>query len=304
MKKNLKKLFLILFVVVMAVVCFAFSAGALDTTGQCGDNVYWTFDESTGELVISGSGDMYDDYEYSDWFGDTSPFYNSNIKSVVINNGVTNIGDCMFINCSSLTAVYLSDSVTTIGSYAFKDCISLTSITIPNGITNIEDDAFVGCVAFECINVSKNNKIYSSDLNGVLFNKDKTKLLRCPEGTRMNLYAIPNSVTSIDSEAFENCLNITEITISDNVISIGANAFYNSGYYNNESNWKDKVLYIDNCLIQAKKDISGSYTIKNGTITIADNAFTGCKSLAGIIIPDSVITIGNEAFKYCSPTTI
>ncbi len=86
-------MFLIMPVVITAMVCLAFSAGALDATGQCVDNVYWTFDEATGELVISGSGEMWDysfnTYEYF------SPFYWNRefIKSLVVKSGVTSIGD-------------------------------------------------------------------------------------------------------------------------------------------------------------------------------------------------------------------
>jgi len=111
------------------------------------------------------------------------------------------------------------------------------------------------------------------------------------------------SVQSIDASAFEDCMGITSITISDKVTYIGDNAFYNTAYYNNESNWENGVLYIGNHLIKAKETISGSYVIKNGTKTIADSAFLGCTALTSITISDSVTSIGNYAFEFCTGLT-
>ena len=117
-----------------------FSAYALSSSGSCGTNVTYTFDSSTGLLTISGSGIMYD-YSFYD-----SPFYNqSSIKSVVINNGVTSIGNYAFSNCSGLTSIEIPDSVTSIGEGAFYDCSGLTSIEIPNSVTSIGEAAFYGC---------------------------------------------------------------------------------------------------------------------------------------------------------------
>ncbi len=107
-------------------------------------------------------------------------------------------------------------------------------------------------------------------------------------------------VTSIGYRAFENCINLVEIKIPDSVISVAAYAFFNSGCYNDESNWENGVLYIGNHLIEADLSVSGKYRIKSGTRTIANLAFSSHKNLTGIIIPDSMITIGFEAFYDCT----
>ena len=120
--KRTKKITLIMLAVVLMAVCFVFCASALDATGQCGDNVYWSFNENTGELVISGNGSMYD-YGYS-----SSPFYNSNIKSVVVEDGITTISNYAFCGCDSLTSITIPDSVTSIGDSAFRDCKSLKNM--------------------------------------------------------------------------------------------------------------------------------------------------------------------------------
>ena len=164
---------------------FAVKANALEPTGQCGENVYWTFDESSGLLTIDGEGDMYD-YEY-----EKSPFYSKfkyHLESVIIENGITSIGDYAFCYCTSLTEITIPDSVTSIGVVAFFGCKNLTEITIPDGVTSIGGSAFADAGLTEI--------------------------------------TLPGSVTSIGDYAFECCYSLTGITIPDGVISIGDFAFY------------------------------------------------------------------------------
>lgn len=118
------------------------TAYAAVRTGSCGDNVTYSLDTSTGVLTISGTGDMENYSSYSP----ESPFYGtSKIKSVIIDNGITSIGDYAFYKCRSLTSITIPNSVTSIGSHAFCHCTSLTSVTIPNSVTSIGDYAFGYC---------------------------------------------------------------------------------------------------------------------------------------------------------------
>lgn len=103
--------------------------------------------------------------------------------------------------------------VTAIDDYAFAGCRSLTSITLPKGVTSIDNYLFTACDSLTGIWVDSNNAKYSSDSNGVLFNKDKTTLLAAP-GAMSDEYVIPNSVTSIGNSAFSNCTSLTSITSS------------------------------------------------------------------------------------------
>ncbi len=117
------------------------AVSALASSGSCGTNVNWSFDSTTGTLIISGTGAM-TDYASSS----SSPFYeNSEIKSITIQSGVTSIGRYAFSGCSGLTSVTIVTGVTSIGSYAFKDCSGLTSIIIPESATNIGEYLFYGC---------------------------------------------------------------------------------------------------------------------------------------------------------------
>ena len=264
------------------------------------------------------------------------------LSSVTIPNSVTSIGEGAFFGCHSLTSVTIPNSVTSIGDEAFLGCHSLSSVTIPNSVTSIGKDAFFGCHSLSSVNVDASNKNYAS-VNGVLYNKNKTELIRYPEGKTASSFIIPNSVTSISEKAFDDCENLTSVTIPNSVtsigdeafknctsltsvtipnsvtnigdyafwgcdsltsitipnsiISIGANAFEWTGYYNNESNWTDGVLYIGNCLMNADPNVvPDSYAIKDGTTVIANHAFYDCENLTSVTMPKSVTGIGETAF--------
>ena len=118
-----------------------------------------------------------------------------------------------------ITSVKIPDSVTSIKFFAFKGCTSLTSVTIPDSVTTIGEQAFCGCTDLAKFEVSANNATYGS-VDGVLFNKDRTKLIQYPTGRTVTQYVIPDSVIIIESQAFYNCTSLTSVTIPDSVIII------------------------------------------------------------------------------------
>ena len=193
-------------------------------------------------------------------------------------------------------------SVTSIGSRAFNWCSALTQVTIPNGVTSIEGHPFFGCYALTAINVESGNTVYCSD-NGILFNKEKTILIKYPIGKPGTTYTIPDGVNSIRYGAFEDCSALMQITIPSSVESIEDSAFFGTALYSNAENWTNNVLYIDNCLISAKTELGGSYEIAAGTRVIADGAFSNCSALTHVTIPESLTSIGEDAFFNCSKIT-
>lgn len=254
-------------------------------SGTCGENLTWSLDND-GIFTIRGEGDMEDDV--SQWF-------ELNISKVIIEEGVTSIGNGAFTGCTGLKDVTLPSSVVSIGTRAFIGCENLTGIHIPEGVTDLGYGAFMYCSRLSAISVAANNSVYSSQ-DGIVFNKDKTELILCPEG-KSGTCTVPDSVTSIADNAFAGCI-LTDYTIPSSVTSIGWNVFSGNTYYNNKDNWENSALYIGDHLIHVL-DAEGVYTIKPGTKTIAGNAFHGNMNMTGVIIPDSVVSIGPEAFSLC-----
>ena len=152
-------------------------------SGTCGEHLMWDFDSETGTLTISGTGDMDNYMENAPWAN-----FRETIKTVIIKEGVTSIGDFAFVYCESLTSITFATTVNRIGMNAFESCIVLASVTIPDGVTCIEECTFDYCLALNSVN-------------------------------------IPDSVTTVNSYAFNFCKNLTEITIPASVTMIGFGTF-------------------------------------------------------------------------------
>ena len=262
MKKKIKQILSVLLVAVMLVgiapVGGNIKASALNSSGQCGENVYWTFDESAGLLTVSGEGEMWDAYN-------SSPFCkNLEIKTVIVENGVTNIGYSAFYYCTGLTSITIPDSVTRIGGCAFYGCTGLTSITIPDSVTSIVWGAFSGCTGLTSITIPDS----VTSIGDSAFSN-------C---TGLTSITIPDSVTSIVREAFCGCKGLTSVTIPDSVTSIGVNAF---------------------CGCTGLTSV----TIPDSVTSIGNSAFYGCTGLTSITIPDSVTSINYSAFTGCTGLT-
>ena len=277
---------------------FDFKVEAVSHSGTCGDNLTWSFDTETGVLNITGTGAM---TNYSSSSSVPWRLYLSNIKTVNIASSVTTIGKRAFSGCEILTSITIPDSVTTIGDNAFYDCASLTSVTIPDSVTTIGDSAFYNCTNLTNIKVASDNKYYSNDSYGVLFNKDKTKLIQYPTGNARTSYKTPDSVTSISGYAFYNCDSLTSVTIGNSVTTIGRYAFYDCNSLTSVT-IGNSVTTIDNSAFYNCTNLT-SVTIGNSVTTIGYGAFSYCTSLTSVTIPDSVTTIGAFAFLSCDSLT-
>lgn len=264
----------------------------IDTTvssGNCGENVRYKID-SEGTLTISGTGDMYD-YEKSD-----SPFkYNSEINKIVIDDGVTNIGNSAFYYCRNITEIKISNSVKSIGNYAFCECESLKSIEIPDSVESIGKDAFYICRCLTNIIVDENNKYYSSS-DGALLDKNKTKLIFCPIA-KNGKYVVPDGVVSIGEWAFRGCRKLTNIELPNSVKDIGDIAFFNCSGLEN-IHIPDNVENIGHSAFNGCCKLE-SVEIPNSVENIGSSAFDGCSNLKNIKMPDSLKSMGSGVFKNC-----
>ena len=207
-----------LFLFIMLLLPMAASA---DQSGTCGENLTWTFNEATGTLTISGSGEMFN------YYSNPSPWkkHRENIRIVIIEDGVTSIGEYAFSGCRGLTSVTIPNSVTSIRNYTFEYCSGLTSVHI--------SDLEAWC-NISVSNYASNPLYYAHHL---LLNGEEIKNLVIPNSvTRIRSYAfsgcsgltsvtIPNSVTSIRDDAFSHCSGLTSVSIPNSVTSIEWNAF-------------------------------------------------------------------------------
>ena len=223
----------------------------------------------------------------------------SSLTSITIPNSVTTIGEYSFYDCSSLTSITISNSVTSIEYGAFSGCSSLTSVTIPNSVTEIGGWIFSNCSSLVQINVISTNKHYSS-VEGVLYDKDKKVLICYPIGKQDTFFTIPNSVTSIDSCAFD-CSSLTSITIPNSVTTIGYHAFRGCSSLTSIT-IPNSVILIDNGAFYNCSSLT-SITIPNSVISIGEYTFYGCSSLESVAIGSGVSSIGDRAFLSCSSLT-
>ena len=243
----------------------------------------------------------------------------TSLTSVTIPDSVTSIGSRAFSRCTSLTSITIPDSVTSIGGYAFRDCTSLTSITIPDSVTSIGDNAFNGCTSLTSVAIPNSvtsigdwaffdcTSLTSITIGNSVASIGSAAFYGC---TSLTTITIPDSVTSIGDSAFSGCSSLTSATIGNSVTSIGDSAFSGcSSLTDTYVNITDLAAYsISN---NTHRFPGNKHLLVNGTeitelvipdsvTSIGDNAFRGCTSLTSITIPNSVTSIGGGAFSGCT----
>ena len=257
-----------------------YSVYALESSGNCGENLTYTFEESTGEVVISGTGKMTD---YNTFSENKSPFSNqAAIKSVIINDGVQSIGSDAFYKCENLISIQISNSVVSIGSDAFGSCKKLEKLEIPDSVKIIYDYAFEDCESISELSFGKELKKID---NGAFENCKSISSINLPSGLtiigdycfegckNLEYISIPNSVTNIGFLALEDCTSLISITMDEN-----------SYYYS-----VDGVLFRkkDDCLLwYPSSKTEPNYVVPNGIKEIYK--IENCFYLKTITLPISL----------------
>lgn len=326
--KTMKKTIILFFTALIFFSVFTGGAVSADeadapTSGSCGENLIWELKDNV--LYISGTGDM-DNYSWGIPYDDNRVFppwllgHYKEIKSLVISNGVTSIGNEAFSSIYTLESAEIPDSVGYIGKEAFRGC-GLKNVSIPDSVRFIEEDAFASsyltniyipasvetigegafgwCRNLTEISVDEKNTQYKSE-NGVLFNNDMSELIQYPAGKTDEEYNIPETVEYIKNGAFESS-RLTDIHIPESVEYIGEWAFYYCESLKN-INIPDTVKTIEKYTFydcSALTDIE----IPDSVTSIGYSAFEICSSLESVIIPESVNSIGVRAFWGCKSLT-
>ena len=183
-------------------------------SGTCGENVRWSLNTSTGELIISGTGAMEDYYEdYYDESISRAPWYSywSYVKTATIQSGVTYIGRFAFSDCKSLTSVMIPDSVTSIGDDAFLFCNALASVTIPDSVTSIGNGAFSQCESLTSVTIPNSVSVIGA-----------SAFYGC---TSLADLRLGNSITDIGWRAFEGCKSLVAITLPNSIHALAEVTF-------------------------------------------------------------------------------
>ncbi len=203
------KKFAVLLLALAVFMLFCGMAGAEPITGTCGENLTWTLENNV--LTISGTGEM------TITANANAPWdrHRDSTTTVVIDSGVTSIGNNAFFNHNSLTSVSIPGSVTKIGGGAFMNCSSLAGIALPDNLTDIGRLAFAHCSSLESVTIP-------NGVTGIGHNAFQ-------ECTSLKSITIPDSVTSIGDSAFQNCSSLERVSIPDSVTSIGDGAFSDCG---------------------------------------------------------------------------
>lgn len=296
---------------------------ASGTCGKDGDNVRWSLDMGSAgggiddgigsltdlTLTISGTGEMAD-FKYSTddtdipWFKYSSR--SSKIKKVVIEKGVTNIGNCAFLESENLTSVTIPDGIISVGSSAFEGCKKLSKILLPD-VVNIDQGAFRWC-GLDSIVLPKIKYIGGSaflgcsQLASTVLGENIEEIgsyafSDCDNLVNINL---PNGITRIQTGTFRGCNNLTTITIPNSVTCIENYAFRLSGLIS---------ITIPSSITEIKEatffDCSNlkNVIISDGVPQIGFCMFTGCRNLKNIYIANSVKSIGGRAFQSCDSLT-
>lgn len=246
-------------------------AATSGTTGSC------TWELNGSVLTISGTGPM------ADYTGNTSRPWGTALTKVIINEGVTKIGNYSFYNCSQLYSVTLPTTIATVGNYTFYGCPLITSLAFSESLTSIGNSSFQNCTALKNINLGN----YITTIGESAFYGCSS--LKTVTGV--------DSVTTIGVAAFRSCSSLTSFTLSDSVTAIPNSCFSSCTSLN--------TIDLNNVQTIGSNSFSyctsmNSITFRTSLTSIGMEAFSNCTSLTSVSIPAGVLMISTNAFQNCT----
>ncbi|MBQ3527299.1 MAG: leucine-rich repeat protein [Clostridia bacterium] len=278
-------------------------------SGTCGSGVTWSFDGESGTLTVSGSGKM------------TSHPWDSlkdQIKSVVIEDGVLSLAGDAFSNCKNLRSVTLAEGISEIGTRAFSNCQKLSYMVIPDSVTTLGSSCFAGCTVLSAVTLSKNiQQIQGSTFERCL----SLQYIEIPDGVKeiyqwafwmsgLREVVLPDSVEYIGERAFAVCSDLETVTLGKGVKTVLHNAIYETPALEKitvaednpylTSDEKGALYSKDKSALIKYPDNPGEKNVilPDGIVSVERNAFA-YGSVKSLSLPDSVKTIGIDAFVNC-----
>lgn len=276
---------------------------------------------SIGEEAFFGC----DNLKKIDFQGDITSIASGVFKSTLLYKDESNwCGESLYINNwlikvsrSYKGSFIVKENTVGIADNAFEDCDEIEEVSIPESVKYVGNEVFKNCCKLKDVHFPEQVILFGA---GVLGGCNNIKNIKLPYGVEkisgfkgsnsLEKVSLPDSVKVIDRYAFKDCTSLNEIHLSSNLECIGDEAFKNTAYVNNNDNWKDGILYIEDWLIKANDDVNKEVVINEGTKGIADCAFTknmlsenGINVIETVDIPDSVENIGKYAFNGCKNLT-
>lgn len=234
---------------------------------------------------------------------------NKNVGRLIIPDSVTKLGYRMCSGCTALSEVRLPAGLTVIPDEAFDGCSSLRTVNFPDTLKEIRSDAFCGTDLTEFIAPDSLTDVWAYAFKdcGALSAVELKNVRSVGDGafescTALRSIRLSDKMTELSDHIFDGCSSLADIDMPDNPIAVSFSVFNGTAYYNEPSNWKNGVLYVDGYLIAVSKDFAPltEYTVKDGTIVIADDAFSGVgysSKLKKMTLPTGLYRIGQYAFS-------
>lgn len=243
----------------------------------------------------------------------------TNLKQLSLPSNLVDIQTEAFAGCTALSNIVLPRTLETLADGAFMGCIGLTQIKLPVKLKQMGETVFGYCENLTSITISDSNDHYS-DHNGILFNKEKTKLIQYPAKLKGDTYEVPETVTVIGNGAFSYCENLTQMTLPKGLKTIGEFAFFNCDKLTEMAiphsvtaigkeafGWCDSLetVTLPNQLTKIEYGLFWynqslkQMTIPDSVTTISDYAFAQCEALESVELPPALTSLGQESFAFC-----